>query len=201
MKRCFVFPGQGAQFVGMGKDLYDSHADAKELFEAASEYAGFDVPALVFSGEEEELKATNRSQVSITTVNLAARRVLASRGIVSEGSAGFSLGEYAALVDAGILGEHDALKLVVHRGNIMEEVSRSLDSPDGSPGMAAVIGIGEEAIVAALSGAGIDDVFLANLNSPVQTVLSGTASGLAKALREIWQCCRGSNQRGRSKGS
>jgi [acyl-carrier-protein] S-malonyltransferase len=181
MKRCFVFPGQGAQFVGMGKDLYDNHPEAKELFDAASDFAGFSVPQLVFAGDEDELKATNRSQIAITVVNLAARRVLASRGIESDGTAGFSLGEYSALVDSGILAELDALQLVVHRGNIMEEVSRSLDSPDGSPGMAAVIGIGEEQIIKALSDAGIGDVYPANLNSPVQTVLSGSADGLEAA--------------------
>ena len=181
MKRCFVFPGQGAQFPGMGKDLHDRFPGAKELFDAASEFAGFSVPDLLFSGTEDELKATNRSQVAITVVNLAARRVLADRGIESDGAAGFSLGEYSALVDAGVLNELDALRLVVHRGNIMEEVSRSLDSPDGSPGMAAVIGLGETEIVDALSGAGIADVYPANLNSPVQTVLSGSARGLESA--------------------
>jgi [acyl-carrier-protein] S-malonyltransferase len=181
MKRCFLYPGQGAQFVGMGKDLYDDYAGVRELFDAASEAGGFSVPDLVFSGTEEELKVTNRSQIAITTVNLAARRVLAARGITSDGAAGFSLGEYSGLVDAAILTEEDCLRLVVHRGNIMEEVSRSLDSPDGSPGMAAVIGIGEITILEALAKAGITDVFPANLNSPVQTVLSGSASGLEAA--------------------
>ncbi|MFP4113484.1 MAG: ACP S-malonyltransferase [Spirochaetota bacterium] len=181
MKRCFLYPGQGAQFVGMGKDLYDRYPDVQELFALASERAGFDLPQLVFSGTEEEIKSTDKSQVAITAVNLAARRVLARRGIVSAATAGFSLGEYAALVDAGILSEADALSLVVDRGRIMEEVSRSLDAAEGAAGMAAVLGIDVDAIQQALAGAGVGDVYPANLNSPVQTVLSGTAAGLEAA--------------------
>lgn len=181
MKRCFLFPGQGAQFVGMGKDLFDRYPEAKELFALATDKAGFDLAALVFDGSEDEIKSTDKSQVAITAVNLAARRVLRAKGVESAGTAGFSLGEYAALVDAGVLDEADALALVVARGRIMEEVSRSLDSPDGSPGMAAVLGIDAGAIDQALAGAGIADVYPANLNSPVQTVLSGTAAGLEAA--------------------
>lgn len=181
MKRCFVYPGQGAQFVGMGKDLFDQYPTARELFELASGTVDFDLVSLVFAGSEEEIKATNRSQIAITAVNLAARRVLAEHGIESAAAAGFSLGEYSALVDAGVLAEADALSLVAERGRIMEEVSRSLDSEGGSAGMAAVLGIDADAIQQALAGAGIGDVYPANLNSPVQTVLSGTAAGLARA--------------------
>ncbi len=181
MKRCFLFPGQGAQYVGMGKDFYDHSPEVRELFSNASDLAGFDVPGLVFNGDEEEIKATDRSQIAITTVNLSVRRVLALRGITSAAAAGFSLGEYSALVDAGVLAESDALALVVERGRIMESVSRSLDSAEGSPGMAAVMGIDVDAIQHALSEAGIGDVYPANLNSPVQTVLSGSASGLREA--------------------
>lgn len=181
MKRCFLFPGQGAQFVGMGRDLHDRYPAAREIFALASERAGFDVPALVFDGSEDDLKATDRSQVAITAVNLAARRVLEEHGITSAGTAGFSLGEYAALVDAGVVGEADALGLVAERGRIMEAVSRSLDAPGGAPGMAAVLGIDVDAIQGALATAGVEDVYPANLNSPVQTVLSGTAAGLEAA--------------------
>jgi len=181
MKRCFVYPGQGAQFVGMGQDLYDAYPDTRDLFASATAAAGFDVADLVFSGTEEDIKSTDKSQVAITTVNLAARRFLLSRGLESSAAAGFSLGEYSALVDAAILTEADCLELVARRGAIMEQVSRSLDVPGGSPGMAAVIGIDAEAIERALTEASIEGVYLANLNSPVQTVLSGTASGLEAA--------------------
>ena len=181
MKRCFLYPGQGAQFPGMGKALYDSHAEVRDLFGLASGAAGFDVADLIFTGSEDDIKATDRSQVAITTVNLAARRVLARRGIVSDGAAGFSLGEYSALVDAGVLEEADALELVTLRGQIMEEVSRSLDSGSGSAGMAAVLGLDADTIVSVLESAGVQDVYPANINSPVQTVLSGTAAGLEKA--------------------
>ena len=119
MKRCFLYPGQGAQFPGMGKDLYDSYPAARDLFSQASDAAGFDVAELVFSGSEDELKSTDRSQVAITTVNLCARAALAEAGVTSDGAAGFSLGEYSALVDSGILSEKDALYLVANRGRIM----------------------------------------------------------------------------------
>lgn len=181
MKTCFFYPGQGAQFIGMGKDLYDRSTEARELFALASSRAGIDIPALIFEASDEEIKATDKSQIAITTVNLAARRVLAERGVHSDAAAGFSLGEYAALVDAGVLSEATCLSLVWERGRIMEEVSRSLDSPDGSPGMIAVLGIDEEATRAAIDGASLEGVFPANLNSPVQTVLSGTADGLQLA--------------------
>lgn len=188
MKHCFLYPGQGAQFPGMGKDLYDHSPEAKELFGAATAAAGFDVADLIFSGSEDDLKATDRSQVAITTVNLAARRVLLARGIESAGAAGFSLGEYAALVDSGILTESDALQLVTQRGQIMERVSRSLDSDGGSAGMAAVIGLAPDAVLACLNDAGVTDAYPANLNSPVQTVLSGTASGLEQASEALKAC-------------
>jgi [acyl-carrier-protein] S-malonyltransferase len=172
----------------MGKDLYDAHPHAKELFDMATTAAGFDVAELIFSGSEDDLKKTDRSQVAITTVNLAARRVLLGRGIESAGAAGFSLGEYAALVDSGILAEGDALQLVTLRGQIMERVSRSLDSAGGAAGMAAVIGMGSDAIITCLNDAGVADVYPANLNSPVQTVLSGTAAGLEKAASALKEC-------------
>ena len=181
MRRCFLFPGQGAQYAVMGKDLCDQYAEARAVFEIASERAGFDLAELVFHGDEDDMKATDRSQVAITAVNLAARRVLAARGIESSAAAGFSLGEYSALVDAGVLDEGDALGLVVERGRIMETVSRSLDADGGAPGMIAVLGIDVDAIRAALAGAGIAEVYPANLNGPVQTVLSGTAEGLEAA--------------------
>jgi len=188
MKRCFLYPGQGAQFPGMGKDLYDESAEARELFDAATRAAGFDIADLVFSGTEDELKATDRSQIAITTVNLAARRVLLARGIESAGAAGFSLGEYSALVDAGILSEADALRLVTLRGQIMERVSRSLDSDGGAAGMAAVIGMAPDAIISCLKEAGVEEAYPANLNSPVQTVLSGTAAGLEQAAAALKEC-------------
>lgn len=187
MKRCFLFPGQGAQYVGMGKDLYDDYAEVRRLFSDASDLAGFDVPGLVFTGGEDEIRATDRSQIAITAVNLSVRRVLALQGVTSSAAAGFSLGEYSALVDGGVLAEADALALVVERGRIMESVSRSLDSPEGSPGMAAVMGIDVDAIENALADAGIADVYPANLNSPVQTVLSGSAAGLEAAAQVLRQ--------------
>ena len=123
----------------MGKDLYDADAAVRDLFALASDVAGRDMAALVFDGSDEDLKQTDNTQIAVTLVNLAASRVLASRGVHASAVAGFSLGEYAALVDAGVLSAEDAFRLVVARGSIMERASRSWDR-DGEPsGMAAVI--------------------------------------------------------------
>lgn len=165
----------------MGRDLYDASSSVRDLFAVASEHAGRDLVQLLAEGTEQDLAATDVSQVAITTVSLAALRLLAERGITSAGAAGFSLGEYAAFVDAGVLAEEQALRLVVERGRIMEQVSRSLDTGDDRPGMAAVIGLDPETVVNTLATELSGKAFAANLNSPKQTVISGTAEGLSAA--------------------
>ena len=179
MKNVFLFPGQGAQHSGMGKDLYEASADVRRLFDLASDVAGTDVASLVFSSSDEELKASDRAQLAITMVNLSAAAVLTERGIPCHACAGFSLGEYAALVQSGVLDAADAIRLIGIRGDLMEKASRALDSPDGNPGMAAVMGMAPDGVATAI--ADIDGVFVANLNSPVQTVISGTHVGLSQA--------------------
>jgi [acyl-carrier-protein] S-malonyltransferase len=169
----------------MGRDLYDSSSSVRELFAAASEQAGRDLAKLIFDGSEQDLSATDVSQVAITVVSLAALRLLTERGITSDGCAGFSLGEYAAFVDSGVLTEEQALRLVAERGRIMEQVSRSLDTGDERPGMAAVIGLTPETVATALGAELAQRAFAANLNSPKQTVISGTAGGLAAAAEVL----------------
>jgi [acyl-carrier-protein] S-malonyltransferase len=163
----------------MGKDLWEQSSRVKELFELASDLSGIDLKKLLFEGNEEELKATDKTQVAITLFNAAANLVLKENGISPDGAAGFSLGEYTALYEAGIIALEDLFPIVKLRGDIMEEVSRSLDSPDGNPGMAAVIGIGFDGAKEVLGR--LDGVYLANFNSPSQVVIAGTFAGLSRA--------------------
>ena len=179
MKPCFLFPGQGAQHPGMAKDLWDTSQQVKDLFHLASDVTEMDLEALLFEAGEEELKATDKTQVAMTLASLSASAVLKEKGIEPAGAAGFSLGEYAALHEAGILSVSDLFRIVKQRGLLMEQASRNLDSPDGSPGMAAVIGLTYEQIAPHLEK--IDGVFAANHNSPTQIVISGTAEGLRLA--------------------
>jgi [acyl-carrier-protein] S-malonyltransferase len=181
MKTVFLFPGQGAQYPGMGKDLWNSGAGVRELFELASDVTRIDMEKLLFEGNAEELGATDKTQAAVTLVNLAAAAVLRDRGIAPGAAAGFSLGEYAALVSAGVISAEAVFSLVKFRGEVMERASRALDAPDGRPGMAAVMGLDFPDVRRALEDAGVEDVYTANYNSPSQTVISGTFAGLAKA--------------------
>ena len=179
MKRCFLYPGQGAQFIGMGRDLWQESDSVKELFAEASEESSLDLERALFKGDEEELKQTEITQVAVTLVNLAAMRYLAERGWESDVCAGFSLGEYSALVDAGILDNKDIFKIVRRRGEIMAEAS---NSPDSEPaGMAAVLGLDIEEAEPVFGELDEYDVYLANHSSPTQIVIAGTARALDRA--------------------
>jgi len=183
MKRMYLFPGQGAQYPGMGIDFWKRSARVQELFQRASSIARMDLYKILAEGTEEELKSTQTAQVVITLVNLSVAEALRERGNRPDGVAGFSLGEYAALAEAGILSVEDTFRLVQVRGTLMEQVSRKWDRPEGPAGMAAVIGLEADRIEEAL--AGLEEVFPANYNSPLQTVVSGTARGLALAEERL----------------
>ncbi|MDR3192480.1 MAG: ACP S-malonyltransferase [Treponema sp.] len=187
----FLFPGQGAQYPGMGLDLLESGSGAvKLLFDTASDITGRDMGALLRDADAETLKRTDVSQPAITLVNLAAAAFLAERGIVPAVCAGFSLGEYAALRIAGLISPEDCFRLVKFRGELMQEAADRLrdaanDASGGAPGMAAVVGLAPEQVESLMAGwkTGPEpaDLYPANINSPRQTVVSGTAAALAEA--------------------
>jgi [acyl-carrier-protein] S-malonyltransferase len=181
MKLCFLFPGQGAQYPGMGKDLWEANSKVKELFELASDKTGVNMQKLLFEGTEAELKVTDKTQIAITLVNLSASLVLKERGSKPAGCAGFSLGEYAALNEAGVISNDDIFSIVKARGDIMEKTSRKLDSPSGNPGMAAVMGLTLDKILDTFKAKNINNAFAANYNSPEQISISGTFDGLNAA--------------------
>lgn len=178
MKHCFLFPGQGAQHPGMGKDLFDASPTVRRIFEAASDTTGLDLENLLFSGTEEQLTQTDVTQVAITLVNLAAAAVLSERGITPAGCAGFSLGEYAALASAGVLTIDEVLPIVKIRGALSARVASELAGTGDPPGMSAVIGLSPEQVTETIERSQIDSVYPANLNSPSQTVIAGLTSAL-----------------------
>ena len=175
----FLFPGQGSQAPGMAKDLHEHYGVVRDLFTMASDACGRDMERLVFEGTDDELKATENAQPAIVLASLAARAALAEEGIESAGAAGHSLGEYSAMVDAGVLGPEDALRAVSARGRFMADAGAGIVAEKGEIGMAAVIGIGPEEVRRALEG--LDDVWSANENGPDQVAIGGTKAGMDRA--------------------
>jgi [acyl-carrier-protein] S-malonyltransferase len=222
-KKCFfLFPGQGAQYPGMALDFLEGSpgGEVRRLFDMASEICGRDMTALIGNADGETLKRTDISQPAVTLANLAAAACLADRGFRPSGCAGFSLGEYAALVTAGMLGPEDCFRLVKVRGEAMQAAAdrialeaagetagmaqppgmaqpSGMAQPPGTarppgmaqpPGMAAVIGLAPEraeALIAEWAAGGLSGLYPANINSPRQLVVSGTAAALAEAERRF----------------
>ena len=119
MKRAFLFPGQGAQVVGMGKDIYEKYEEARRIYDEASKISGKDINTLCFEGPEEELNKTENTQIAILTTSLAILEVLKTKGIQADIATGLSLGEYGALIYAGIISFEDGIKLIQKRGYYM----------------------------------------------------------------------------------
>ncbi|WP_289001277.1 ACP S-malonyltransferase [uncultured Megasphaera sp.] len=182
MKTAFVFPGQGAQKVGMVKDLYENYAVVKELFEEADDALGFSLTKLIFEGPDEDLMQTSNTQPAILTASTACCRVLAQEGVTPDIVAGHSLGEYSALVAAGSLSFADAVRTVRLRGQFMQEAV-----PLGEGGMAAILGLDDEkikAICADISAQG-GVVQAVNFNCPGQTVIAGAAKAVEAAVEAL----------------
>ena len=184
MKNVFLFPGQGAQKKGMLLEICNKYPEAMETVRLAERISGEPVSKYMWEIEDSELARSDRSQLAITTAALALVRVLENKNIKADICAGFSLGEFAALCTAGVLSFEETIKLVAARGRIMQKACDALaEASNGNmPGMAAVIGLTPEQVLSAVKPLSDKSVaFAANLNSPKQTVISGTAQGLAMA--------------------
>ncbi|MCM3365711.1 ACP S-malonyltransferase [Bacillus safensis] len=177
-KIAFLFPGQGSQKIGMGKDLFDQEAVSKAVFEEADNTLGFDLSSMIFEGDAEELTLTFNAQPALLTTSIAILKKFEESGIKADYAAGHSLGEYTALVAAGALSFKDAVYAVRKRGELMNEVV-----PAGEGAMAAILGLDKaalEEVTKEVTESG-HLVELANLNCPGQIVISGTAKGVELA--------------------
>jgi len=177
-KAAFLFPGQGSQYAGMGKSLFEAYPSARATFDEADAALGFPLSRLCFEGPEEELKKTENTQPALLAVSTAACRVLMEKGYKPDYVAGHSLGEYSALVAAGSLQFSDALKLVRRRGQYMQQAV-----PLGVGAMAALLKLPEPLLAGVLAEAAQGEVVsAANLNSPDQVVIAGHAGAVNRAM-------------------
>ncbi len=172
MKKAYIFPGQGAQFSGMGKDLYESSAKAKQLFEQANKILGFEITKVMFEGTAEELKQTNITQPAVFLHSVIS--ALVAEDFTPSMVAGHSLGEFSALVAAGALSFEDGLKLVYKRALAMQKACEQNPST-----MAAILGLEDKAVEDVC--AQVEGVVAANYNCPGQLVISGSKEGIEKA--------------------
>ncbi len=177
MKLAFVFPGQGSQYVGMGKEIFERFPVARETFAEASAALGYDVAHLSFSGPAEELNRTHRTQPCILTTSIAVHRVLREMGIRPAVVAGHSLGEYSALVAAEALTLAYAVTIAEKRGLLMQEAV-----PEGEGIMAAIIGLGRETTATICAGVRSGYVAPANYNCPGQIVIAGERKAVMEAI-------------------
>jgi [acyl-carrier-protein] S-malonyltransferase len=177
-KLAFLFPGQGSQYCGMGRDLTEAFAESRQVFDEANAALGFSMSDMCYTAPLEELKQTENTQPAILTVSVAAYRALENRGVKPDFVAGHSLGEYSALVAASGLDFSSAVKLVRGRGRYMQEAV-----PAGEGAMAAILGLPPAEVFEICKKAADNEVVSpANLNSPEQTVISGNAAAVKRAV-------------------
>jgi len=175
----FLFPGQGSQVVGMGKELAEKHTVAQQVFREADDALGFKLSQLCFEGPEDELRLTENTQPAILTTSIAAWRVLDEKGLKPDFAAGHSLGEYSAHVSVGTLSFADAVRAVRNRGQYMQEAV-----PVGTGAMAAILGMPFDEVAAVCGDAAQGEVCEpANVNSPEQVVISGHTAAIERAVK------------------
>ncbi|MEK3964327.1 ACP S-malonyltransferase [Paenibacillus sp. FSL H7-0323] len=181
-KIAFVFPGQGAQAVGMGRDVYEALPHSRAVFEKGDEVLGFPLSQLIFEGPDSDLKQTVNTQPALLTASVAYLEALRDQGMKPDYVAGHSLGEYSALVAAGVLSYGDAVRLVRLRGRFMEEAV-----PGGQGAMAAVLGAERDALAELCRSVSEESgvVELANVNCPGQIVVSGSQAGVNGVVQRV----------------
>ncbi|GGH69341.1 malonyl CoA-acyl carrier protein transacylase [Compostibacillus humi] len=176
----FMFPGQGSQVIGMGKDFFDAYDEVKQLFAMANEVLHKDIQQIMFEGPMEVLTETENAQPALLLTSVSINRMLEKEGIRPAMTVGHSLGEYSALVASGALSADEALPLVQTRGRLMEAAF-----PKGQGTMAAVLGLQEEVIQSVLDTIKDEIVDIANLNCPGQIVISGSKEGIEQASEQL----------------
>ena len=176
MKIGFLFPGQGAQSIGMGKDLYENYQDVRDIYENVHKITGVDIKTITFDGTEQELSKTQNTQIAVLTMSLAILKLLEKKGINAEISAGLSLGEYTALIYSKCISFEDGVELVKKRGEYMQNLL-----PEGDWAMAAILGLEDEKVEEVCKKVVDGFVVPVNYNTQGQVVISGEKTAVEQA--------------------